>query len=119
MLGYIPTNISVFLSILIDENRDYFKIICQFMGDYVQQYVQISINLEESILKDQKIKDSDIINKAEQRNDSKNKSFSVKDLWGMPKLLQRTFQKLHKFNKNTSIGLEFKIDNESEEEEII
>lgn len=34
----------------------------------------------------------------------------------MPKLLQRAFKKLHKHNKNTTIGLEFKIEEESEEE---
>ena len=55
----------------------------------------------DDILKDQRIMDKAIGGSPDCT------SYSVKDFWGVPKLLQKTINNLHPFNINKEIGFEY------------
>lgn len=54
--------------------------------------VDMFLELEEAILKDKKIKDSDL------KPGKQSPCYSVKSLWGIPKQFQRALTNLNRFN---------------------
>eukprot|EP00347_Sterkiella_histriomuscorum_P003951 403362310 len=73
----------------------------------------IAVGFLDHILKDQKIKDSAISDKVE----TQCSSYSVKDFWGMPKVLQTAFKMINQYNINKEVGFEFYIKDSNENEE--
>lgn len=102
MLGFLPTDLSYSLSVLMQENRDYFRIEVKFSEQGKTDQIDISINLLDHILKDQKVKDSSLM-----QTDST--SYSLRSFGGMPLTLQRMFHKINQHNINTTFGQEFQI----------
>jgi len=90
---------------MMDENRGYFIITCDFQMTEVSQVdepgvitppkinstsqVQVQLELEDHILRDKKIKDEDLMKMQNQAVDANAKwispCYSVKNLWGIPK----------------------------------
>ena len=52
MLGFLPTDLSYSLSVLMQENRDYYRIEVKFSEQGKTDQIDISINLLDHILKD-------------------------------------------------------------------
>ena len=99
----------------MDENRNHFKIKAVFPklkseGNTIR--VDISIDLNEHILTDKKVKDSAIWSDL-----TNSKSYSIKSLWGMPKTYYKIIKALNKSNVNCSIGYEIPLDFEQADTE--
>lgn len=81
-LGYLPTDVSFNLAILMDENRGYFILSALFSESTNTTQTEVHLDLEESILRDKKVKDDDFVSKEEREGSP---CYSLKSLWGIPK----------------------------------
>ena len=101
VLGYLPVDFSFHFSTLMEENRDYYTIQCKLLEGKRADRIEIGVNFLDDILKDQRIMDKAIGSAPDCT------SYSVKDFWGMPKILQKTIHNLHSFNANKEVGFEY------------
>lgn len=71
-MGYLPTDVSFNLALLIDENRNYFLLSAHFSSGFSQaksgspvsiHQVEVHLDLESNVLKDKKIRDEDLMSK--------------------------------------------------------
>ena len=95
-LGYLPTDVSFNLAILMDENRSYFLVSAHLSSQDNNRYsssqqssptsmiamTEVHLDLEQTVLKDKKIRDEDLMSKEERETSP---CYSIKSLWGIPK----------------------------------
>ena len=88
---FVPTDVSFNLAQIMDENLNVFKLKTVFpkVAEVNTTRISISIDLQQHIMVDKKIKDKDL---SKDLVDSK--SYTIKSLYGIPNTFQRVIKGL-------------------------